>query len=139
MAQARGLLVSYKTLDDDLSGFLLRGGDRTIIGVNVAHPIERQRFTIAHELGHALLHEGDELHVDHGFSVNFRSPRSLEGTRVEEKALRRQQHRHELPADEPPSAGLPLGGVRIGQYAFSAEGERRDVRSCERPSWETRR
>ena len=45
---------------------------------------ERQRFTIAHELGHALLHEGDELHVDHGFSVNFRSPRSSEGTSVEE-------------------------------------------------------
>lgn len=84
MAEARGILVSYKTLDDDLSGFLLRGGDRTIIGVNDAHPVERRRFTIAHELGHALLHERAELRVDHGFSVNFRSPRSSEGTSVEE-------------------------------------------------------
>jgi Zn-dependent peptidase ImmA (M78 family) len=38
---------------------------------NSRHPATRQRFTIAHELGHLLLH-GDELHIDEGFPFAFR-------------------------------------------------------------------
>lgn len=40
------------------SGFALREGGRWIIGINTQTSRRRQRFSIAHELGHLLLHEG---------------------------------------------------------------------------------
>lgn len=46
-------------------------GGGAIIGVNSLHSANRQRFTIAHELGHLVLH-GDELHIDEGFPFAFR-------------------------------------------------------------------
>lgn len=84
VAEAHGIAISYKTLDDDLAGFLLRDERRKVIGVNAAHSLQRQRFTIAHELGHALLHAGEPLHIDRDFRVNFRSPASTTATHVEE-------------------------------------------------------
>jgi Zn-dependent peptidase ImmA (M78 family) len=55
-----------------LSGMVYRrDGHKAIIGVNSSHPTNRKRFTIAHELGHLLLH-GDELHVDERFPFAFR-------------------------------------------------------------------
>jgi Zn-dependent peptidase ImmA (M78 family) len=35
-----------------------------VIGVNSEHPKTRQRFTIAHEIGHLLLHGEEEFHID---------------------------------------------------------------------------
>ncbi|TLY30823.1 MAG: ImmA/IrrE family metallo-endopeptidase [Nitrospirae bacterium] len=58
---------------DDISGMLFRNDDHTIIGVNSAHASTRQRFTIAHEIGHLLLHRG-KLFVD--TSVKFRDAKS---------------------------------------------------------------
>jgi len=52
--------------------------------VNQSQAQSRQRFTIAHELGHALLHEGEELHVDKDFRINFRDVVSSLATNVEE-------------------------------------------------------
>jgi Zn-dependent peptidase ImmA (M78 family) len=60
---------SYEPLEGDLSGLLFREEGRTIIGVNTMHPKPRQRFTIAHELGHLELHEGYGIHVDHKFPI----------------------------------------------------------------------
>lgn len=50
---------------------LVRGHGQTVIGVNSLHHPNRQRFTIAHELGHLLLHK-DEVHIDRSFRVNRR-------------------------------------------------------------------
>jgi Zn-dependent peptidase ImmA (M78 family) len=55
-----------------LSGMLVRNEKMTIIGVNESHTLEKQRFSIAHELGHYFLHKGEELIVDKDFEVNFR-------------------------------------------------------------------
>lgn len=56
IAHAAGCVVKYAVLDDDLSGMALhKDGIRAII-VNAAHHKNRQRFTIAHELGHHQLH-----------------------------------------------------------------------------------
>jgi Zn-dependent peptidase ImmA (M78 family) len=64
LAVALGIVVKYQPYDADLSGVLVKEANRTVIGVNSSHAITRQRFTIAHELGHyALRHEG-ELFVD---------------------------------------------------------------------------
>lgn len=60
--------------DDEISGAIIRKtGQRVIIAVNPAHHINRQRFTIAHELGHYFLHEGLEEHVDENFRVAWRN------------------------------------------------------------------
>ena len=60
IARARGIDLVFepqKSPEDDVSGFYFREGDRRVIGVNSTHPTVRQRFTIAHELGHAVLHD----------------------------------------------------------------------------------
>ena len=75
--------------DNDLSGFLYREGDQAVIGVNKDHAPVRQRFTIAHELGHLLLHEHDQVHVDRGFRVQLRSGVSSQGTDRDEMEANR--------------------------------------------------
>jgi Zn-dependent peptidase ImmA (M78 family) len=50
-----GLQIQRASLDD-VSGLLVIEADRGVIGVNAAHAQVRQRFTIAHEIGHYVLH-----------------------------------------------------------------------------------
>lgn len=69
---------------DDVSGVLVRQGNSAIIATNSTQSVQRQRFTIAHELGHFLLHEGITNHVDRSYRVNFRSAESSQATNVEE-------------------------------------------------------
>lgn len=83
VAEYLGIKVDMSDLGDDCSGVLVRDGDRAVIGVNWAHHANRQRFTIAHEIGHFVLHEG-ETYVDKGFSVNFRDLESGSGKKREE-------------------------------------------------------
>ena len=44
--------------DDRISAVMIRRAhpDRTVIGVNASHPLARRNFSLAHELGHWLLH-----------------------------------------------------------------------------------
>lgn len=80
IAKAQGARIFYKSLDDDMSGFIYRDQTQTVIGVNTHHAPVRQNFTIAHELGHLLLHNQEQLHVDHTFRVRLRSGVSSQGT-----------------------------------------------------------
>jgi Zn-dependent peptidase ImmA (M78 family) len=85
IAQAEGILVvRHRFEDGDVSGILYRDGDRHVIGVNSAHPKLRQRFTIAHELGHRALHPGREIILDVPVRVNFRDKSSSTATDIEE-------------------------------------------------------
>lgn len=60
----------------NFSGVLYRDkSGKSIIGVNARESDKRQRFTIAHEIGHFIMHEGD-LHIDENFRVNFRDANS---------------------------------------------------------------
>lgn len=72
---ARGLGIQVRALpgDDEISGAIIRTKDHVIIAVNPAHHSNRQRFTIAHELGHYHLHEGLERHVDQNFRIAWRN------------------------------------------------------------------
>lgn len=58
--------------DDDISGMIYHEDGNTIIAVNKTHSPTRQRFTIAHEIGHLILHSEliHRVHVDKG--KNFR-------------------------------------------------------------------
>lgn len=49
----------------DFSGLLIRKDGRALIGVNSNEPRVRQRFTIAHELGHFILHTQKDTFVDY--------------------------------------------------------------------------
>ncbi|WP_438278791.1 ImmA/IrrE family metallo-endopeptidase [Nitrobacter sp.] len=60
IAGALGISISFDDrLPDDISGKIERAGrfsDRFKITINGSHPRTRQRFTIAHELAHYVLH-----------------------------------------------------------------------------------
>ncbi len=79
-----GLQLHFQALQSDLSGFLYREQENGIIGVNSIHAKVRQRFTIAHELGHFLLHQNDSLHVDRAVHVKFRGNLSKQGIDTDE-------------------------------------------------------
>ena len=87
LAAALGVEVQETPAEDDLSGFLYRDRKRksAVIGVNADHHPNRRNFTAAHELGHFLLHDFDDIHVDREFKVWLRSDASSQGTDVEEK------------------------------------------------------
>jgi Zn-dependent peptidase ImmA (M78 family) len=60
--------IVYQRFAGDISGtVLLEDDDSVTIGINSYHPRVRQRFSVAHEIGHAKLHMGkgkDRLFVD---------------------------------------------------------------------------
>lgn len=69
-----GIRLVYHELEDDVSGLLIRKqADSPVIAVNVKHHINRQRFTIAHELAHFVLHKADATVFVDDFLVHFRS------------------------------------------------------------------
>ena len=77
IASAMNAQVHYSPFDGDgdLAGMLIRKGGKIIIGVNSSHHSNRQRFTVAHELGHLRYHEG-EIHVDRKLQINRRDATS---------------------------------------------------------------
>lgn len=57
IARQCGLNVVFQDLPRDTSAVIIRTSEgRRMIGINDAHSTTRQRFSIAHEIGHALLH-----------------------------------------------------------------------------------
>jgi Zn-dependent peptidase ImmA (M78 family) len=74
LATLRGAVIRYQPFEEDgqhLSGMVRRLPDGSaVIGVNALHHTKRQRFTIAHELGHLLLHKDESIHVDKQFLVD---------------------------------------------------------------------
>ncbi|HWZ60311.1 MAG TPA: ImmA/IrrE family metallo-endopeptidase [Gemmatimonadaceae bacterium] len=81
--------VIRQELPREVSGVLVPlEGQKTkypwAIVVNEADIESRQRFTIAHELGHLLMHRFTTPHADSGFQVRFRDAASSEG-RVREE------------------------------------------------------
>lgn len=84
IAESLKISIRRTPTEDELSGFLLRKeGGPTLIGVNTNHHPNRQRFTIAHEIGHYVLHQHSDLHVDR-VVVKLRSELSSKGEDSEE-------------------------------------------------------
>lgn len=86
IADHLGAVVVYQPFDsDDISGLLYRTrGSAPIIGVNSTNTSSRRRFTIAHEIGHLILHEGHQLIVERHVQVNFRDSTNNTVTAAEE-------------------------------------------------------
>ena len=58
--------------------------DSAVLAVNESHHPRRQRFTIAHELGHLTLHPGRRETVDSTVRVNRRDDLSSTATNAQE-------------------------------------------------------
>jgi len=79
LATLEGVEVDRTDFGEDVSGVLVKDGERAVIGVNGRDAPTRQRFTIAHELGHHLLHANRDLFVDRNYIVHFRDENSSTG------------------------------------------------------------
>lgn len=84
MAAALGLKVEAEPLDKSISGKIVKDADRPryTITLNANHHPRRQRFTLAHEIGHYVLHRdliGDGIIDDAMY-------RSRQSDRVERQA-----------------------------------------------------
>lgn len=84
VAQHLGVSIQRADLGHDCAGVLVRGATSAVIGVHWADPPKRQRFTIAHELGHYRLHEGGQ-YIDKDITVRYRGKNPGSGTIVEER------------------------------------------------------
>jgi len=77
------LKLVHMDLGGDVSGLLVSKGDSTVIAVQETDHSNRQRFTIAHEIGHyCLKHQfepGEHVHVDRGHLITPRNSRSSTG------------------------------------------------------------
>lgn len=82
IAVALGATIRRSPLDESLSGMIYLKGRKPIIGVNSRHHQNRQRFTIAHETAHLVLHRDtiiEDVHVDRRFPVLMRDANSATG------------------------------------------------------------
>lgn len=79
IARSLGTQIVFDNFDSDLSGILYRGKGAVIIAVNSTHSAKRQRFTIAHELGHLRLHENQVMFVDKAVRVDRRDTKASAG------------------------------------------------------------
>lgn len=64
IAQKLNVPVFEWSLPDEISGLFVRDRELVCIGLNQSHSKVRQRFTIAHELGHFVFSNEEDLFVD---------------------------------------------------------------------------
>ena len=75
-----GVQVKYAFMEGDsqnVSGYLMAENNKPVIVLNAEENTRRQRFTLAHELGHLILHwqwlPGEQISLEDGiFEVSFR-------------------------------------------------------------------
>lgn len=84
VAEFLGLPMRAEVMDDDMSGFLEGSNGRWRIGYNAYHNVVRQRFTIAHEIAHYVLHRHEQNRFD---DVTF-ARRNTSRNRMEAEADR---------------------------------------------------
>jgi len=116
VAHRLNLTTEAAALREDVSGMLVVEGDRGAIGYNSTHAPVRQRFTIAHEIAHFLLHlkknRKSQLFIDR--FVFRRDEKSATGSDREEveanrfgaallmpaSLVRKEIRRHDLDLDD---------------------------------------
>lgn len=84
VAAAYQVDVRHEKLDAEISGVLkIDDQGDAIILVNAAHSNNRQRFTVAHELGHYFMHKSPGIHVDKVFMRDAKSSQGMHFIEVE--------------------------------------------------------
>ncbi len=86
IAKKRGLDIRAYDLGENVSGVLVMESGKGTIGFNPTESKVRQRFTIAHELGHYELHKQDNgFFIDKEFKMLFRDHNSSTGEHKKEQ------------------------------------------------------
>jgi Zn-dependent peptidase ImmA (M78 family) len=92
VAQRLNLTTEASPLGDNVSGMLVVENDRGAIGYNAGHARVRQRFTVAHEIAHYILHlkknRRSQLFID-PFVIFRRDDNSSTGNDKEEREANR--------------------------------------------------
>lgn len=71
LAELCGVMVLYGDFPDTLSGLVFAHDGAAVIGINRIHHSNRQRFSLAHELGHYLLgHHQDSRGYEDRFHID---------------------------------------------------------------------
>ncbi len=73
IAEQLGIKVVGHQFNSDISSLLLCKEDQFIICVNQRHHANRRRFSIAHEIGHFILHKDEAPYFDKDYEVFFRA------------------------------------------------------------------
>jgi Zn-dependent peptidase ImmA (M78 family) len=89
IAQMYDVSIQEREMEDAISGMLAITDGRAIIVVNKDHAPRRQRFTIAHELGHFFLHRNSTNVFIDVSPIYFRNRLSSEGTNLREQEANR--------------------------------------------------
>ncbi|MDX2004547.1 MAG: ImmA/IrrE family metallo-endopeptidase [Meiothermus sp.] len=88
LAQTLGVSVVEESLDDPVSGFLIVKKDKGIVAVNKNHHTNRRRFSVAHELGHFVLHRQEEkLFVTNVYYRNGASDKGVDPKEIQANAF----------------------------------------------------
>ena len=99
VAKHLGIEVDEADLGEACSGMLVRHGDSAVIGVHAGHHEHRQRFTIAHEIAHYILHS-EEAYIDEHLHIDLRSNNPGSATKQEEDEANRFAGALLMPADQ---------------------------------------
>lgn len=83
IARFLGATIRHEIAKDDISGALYRRDDGPVIGVNALHSQSRQRFTIAHEIGHLVLHEDVPVFIDRVYRRDTQSSEAVDPAEIE--------------------------------------------------------
>jgi Zn-dependent peptidase ImmA (M78 family) len=85
IATRLGVNVEAADLSSDISGLFVIKEEKPYIRYNGEESQERQRFTVAHELGHFILHKDAPLFVDKNEKVLYRNQDSSTGEILKER------------------------------------------------------
>ena len=88
IAAISGIRILLDTLGEEISGMLYRRAQTCVMVINRDHHHHRRRFSIAHEIAHARLHDAD-TYVDGPATLRFRDAKSATGTDAEEREANR--------------------------------------------------
>lgn len=84
IAKSLKISLMYADLDDEVSGLLIKKANKCYIAINENHHPNRQRFSIAHELGHYKLHMSRDKSFFIDRSVYYRNHAAHSGQNNEE-------------------------------------------------------
>jgi len=96
VARSLGIEVQLRDFPDEVSGALFRGPDHVVIAVNGKHHPNRRRFTIAHELGHHLLHPDSPAYYDREHQIGMHLRAKVAGTQWDSKEVEANRFAAEL-------------------------------------------
>jgi Zn-dependent peptidase ImmA (M78 family) len=117
LARRLGLRVESEVLGDGVSGLLVADNGRGAIAYNSAHAPVRQRFTVAHEIAHYVLHvrrdQPSQLFIDR--HIFRRNEQSSTGSDVQEVEANRLAAALLMPAE--------LVRAEIGNHSLDLDDE----------------